>query len=795
VRIHAAYSHTVLSNAEAHALVGLPAEELLAPAQRLREEGKGRLVTFSPKVFIPLTKLCRDVCHYCTFAAPPRKGERAYMSADEVLDVSRAGVAAGCREALFTLGDKPERRYRAAREELAELGCETTIEYLVGMCRLVLEETGLLPHANPGVMTRDELTALREVTASQGIMLETASDRLSERGGPHFGSPDKRPAVRLETIRLAGELCIPFTTGILIGIGETRKERIDALIAIRDLNERYGHIKEVIVQNFRAKLGTKMVDAPEPSLDELLWTAAAARIVLGPEMNIQAPPNLSYDDFPRLLDAGINDWGGVSPVTIDHVNPEAPWPELERLVAATRAAGLELAARLPVYPEYVDSAWIDPKVMPRVLQAADSVGLAREGAWTPGADTPIPFVPRDALPVDTRDELGEEEIVRLFRARGGERDRVFAAGDRLRREVNGDTVTYVVTRNIQYTNVCYFKCGFCAFSKGKLAENLRGPAYLTPHYEIVRRVEEAWERGAVEVCLQGGIHPAFDGNYYLSVVRAIKDAVPGIHVHAFSALEIWQGATTLALPLDEYLSRLRDEGLSSLPGTAAEVLDDEVRRVICPDKVTTDQWLRVHGTAHGLGLGSNNTIMFGHVDGPLSWARHLLRVREQQQASGGFTEFIPLPFVHMEAPMYLKGLARRGPTFGEFLLMHAVGRLALHPWITNVQVSWVKAGPDGVAAALRAGVNDLGGTLMNESISRAAGASFGQEMPPERMEEMIRAAGRVPRQRTTLYGDPDPERVAASFGAAPLAEPLNPPVDTSGLRRPEILVRPGLAAA
>ncbi len=414
VRIHAAYSHTVFED--------LPLAELMERARSLREEGKGRLVTYSPKVFIPLTKLCRDVCHYCTFAAPPRKGERAYMSAEEVLDIARAGAAAGCREALFTLGDKPERRYRAAREELAELGCETTIEYLVRMCRLVLDETGLLPHANPGVMTRDELAALREVTASQGIMLETASDRLSERGGPHFGSPDKRPAVRLETLRLAGELRIPFTTGILIGIGETREERIDALLAIRELHERYGHIQEVIVQNFRAKAGTKMVDAPEPSLDELLWTAAAARLVLGPEMNIQAPPNLSYDDFPRLLDAGINDWGGVSPVTIDHVNPEAPWPELERLEAATRAAGLELAARLPVYPEYVDSAWIDPKVMPRVLQAADSVGLAREGAWTPGADVPIPFVPRDALPVDTRDELGEEEIVRLFqRPRRGAR--------------------------------------------------------------------------------------------------------------------------------------------------------------------------------------------------------------------------------------------------------------------------------------------------------------------------------------------------------------------------------------
>jgi FO synthase len=785
----------VLCRDDALALVDLPAAELLEPARELREQGHGRLVTYSPKVFIPLTKLCRDVCHYCTFAAPPRKGERAYMSADDVLAVARAGAAAGCREALFTLGDKPERRYRAARHELAELGCATTIEYLARMCRLVLDETGLLPHANPGVMTRDELALLREVTASQGIMLETAADRLSERGGPHFGSPDKRPAVRLETLRLAGELRIPFTTGILIGIGETRRERIDALLAIQDVHERYGHVQEVIVQNFRAKPGTKMAEHPEPSLEELLWTCAAARLLLGAGMSIQAPPNLSYQDFPRLLEAGINDWGGVSPVTVDHVNPEAPWPEIARLERATRAAGLELAARLPVYPSYVDSEWIDPDVMPNILQASDSLGLAREGEWTAGADLPLPFVPRDALPVDTRDELGEKEIVRLFSARGAERDRVFAAADRLRRETVGDDVTYVVTRNIQYTNVCYFRCGFCAFSKGKLAENLRGPAYLVPLEEIVRRTEEAWDRGAVEVCLQGGIHPAFDGDYYRSVVGVIREAVPGIHVHAFSALEIWQGAATLGLELDEYLALLREEGLGSLPGTAAEVLDDDVRRVICPDKVTTDQWLCVHDTAHRLGLASNNTIMFGHVDGPPHWARHLIRVREQQQRSGGFTEFVPLPFVHMEAPMYLKGRARRGPTFAEFLLMHAVGRLALHPWITNVQVSWVKAGPQGVQAALRCGVNDLGGTLMNESISRAAGAGFGQEMPPERMEAMIRAAGRVPRQRTTVYGEPEPDRVAASFGAAPLAEPHNPAVDTSGMRRPEILVRPGLAVA
>jgi FO synthase len=769
-------------------------EELCAEARALRDEGHGRLVTYSPKVFIPLTTLCRDVCHYCTFARPPRRGERAYMSIDEVLEIARAGAAAGCREALFTLGDKPELRYRVARDELAELGCSSTLEYLGGAAEAVLEETGLLPHLNPGVMSVADLAALRPVSASMGIMLETASDRLSARGGPHFGSPDKLPAVRLDTIRAAGEARVPFTTGILIGIGETRAERVEALLAIRELGEQHGHVQEVIVQNFRAKPGTRMADAPEPSLDELLWTIAVARILLGPRWHVQAPPNLSYDDFPRLLDAGIDDWGGISPVTIDHVNPEAPWPEVDRLRAATESRGLDLAPRLPVYPEWIDGEWIDPGVMPAVLRGSDALGLAREDAWSPGEDRPVPFVPCDVLPLETRDDLGYEEIVRLFRARGEERHRVLAAADRLRREVCGDEVSYVVTRNIQYTNVCYFRCGFCAFSKGKLAANLRGAPYLVPHEEIVRRCEEAWERGATEVCLQGGIHPAFTGDYYLSVVRVIREAVPWLHVHAFSALEIWQGAATLGLPLDLYLAELRDAGLGSLPGTAAEILDDEVRRVICPDKVTTDQWLEVHDTAHRVGLRSNVTMMFGHVDGPRSWARHLLRAREQQERSGGFTEFVPLPFVHMEAPMWLQGRARSGPTFGETLLVHAVARLALHPWITNIQVSWVKLGPDGVAAALQAGVNDLGGTLMNESISRAAGAAHGQEFAPEALEALIRANGRVPRQRTTLYGDAPAERVAVSYGAAPLAEPVNPPVKDAGLVAPPRLVRPGYAA-
>jgi FO synthase len=766
-----------------------------------------RLVTYSPKVFIPLTKLCRDVCHYCTFAQPPRKGERAYMSADEVLAVARAGARAGCHEALFTLGDKPELRYRAAREELAALGCETTIEYLARMCGLVLEETGLLPHVNPGVMTREELSTLRRVSASQGLMLETTSLRLAEKGGPHYGSPDKLPERRLETIRLAGELAIPFTTGILIGIGETREERVAALDEIAALHERYGHVQEVIVQNFRAKPGTKMADHPEPSLDDLLWTARTARELLPRSVRVQVPPNLSYDDFPCLLEAGIDDWGGVSPVTVDHVNPEAPWPEIERLRAATEAYGSELAARLPIYPDYVAELerWTDSHVAAFVRKKADAAGLARETHWAAGVETPVPplfngngrgpdtAVAAALAKVGDAAGLGEEDVVALFRARGADLRAVLTAADDLRRDVCGDTVSYVVTRNVNYTNVCYFRCGFCAFSKGKLAENLRGRPYLVPLEEIVRRAHEAWDRGAVEICLQGGIHPGFTGETYLDICHAIKSELRDLHVHAFSALEVWQGAATLGLPLPHYLERLRDVGLASLPGTAAEILDDEVRRVICPDKVTTAQWLEVHDTAHRLGLRSTTTIMFGSVEGPRSWARHLLALRGQQQRTGGFTEFVPLPFVHMEAPIYLKGLARPGPTFREAVLMHAVARLVLHPWITNIQASWVKMGPAGAQACLEAGANDLGGTLMNESISRAAGASHGQEMPPERMEETIRALGRTPHQRTTLYGSPDAERTQASFGAPPLREPLNPSVNDAGLKRPPRLVRPGLA--
>ncbi|HEX7038256.1 MAG TPA: 5-amino-6-(D-ribitylamino)uracil--L-tyrosine 4-hydroxyphenyl transferase CofH [Pseudomonadales bacterium] len=786
---------------------------LAALAARIRDRGFGNGVTYSRKVFIPLTHLCRDVCHYCTFAQVPRKLKAPYLTVDEVLEIARHGAALGCKEALFTLGEKPELRYKAAREALAEMGFESTLDYLRHVAERVLKETGLLPHLNPGTMTADELAHLRPVSPSMGIMLESLSDRLCEKGMPHYGSPDKVPAVRLATLERAGEARIPFTTGILIGIGETRLERVESLLAIRDVHARHGHIQEIIVQNFRAKPDTRMAHAPEPDLDELLWTIAIARIVFGSRMSVQAPPNLSPGVLPQIVAAGIDDWGGVSPLTPDFVNPEAPWPHLDELARETEAAGKHLHERLTIYPRFVREldTWVDPALHERILELVDAEGAARTDDWCPGAEVAPPAAVLDAITRPPRrvsedltrildraaagEDLGEAELVRLFAARGDDFAAVVQAADRLRAQVNGDVVSYVVNRNINYTNICYFKCQFCAFSKGKLSENLRGRPYDLSDEEIQRRTREAWDRGATEVCMQGGIHPEYTGEKYVSILRAVKAAVPEMHVHAFSPLEVWQGAATSNLDLPTYLERLKEAGLGTLPGTAAEILDDEVRAIICPDKINTEQWLSVMEAAHRAGFRTTATIMYGHVERTEHWARHLLRIRELQKRTGGFTEFVPLPFIHMEAPMYLKGKARKGPTFREAVLMHAVARLALHPYITNIQASWVKMGHEGVKACLNAGCNDLGGTLMNESISRAAGTTHGQETSPQQMQEMIRAAGRTPRQRTTLYGDASPERIEAGLAAGELSEIVNTPARKYERKRGGPLLRPGLIQA
>ena len=761
---------------------------LAARACEIRDRRHAGIVTYSRKVFIPLTHLCRDVCHYCTFATVPRKVQAPYLSIEKVLEICRQGAELGCQEALFTLGEKPELRYKAAREALAETGFESTLHYLAEAARVVLKETGLLPHINAGNMSAEEIAMLRPVSASMGIMLESASPRLCEPGMPHYGSPDKVPAVRLETMELAGRAAVPFTTGILIGIGETRRERIESLLAIRAVHERHGHIQEVIVQNFRAKPDTKMARAPEPDPEELIWTIAVARLIFGPDMNIQAPPNLSPGALEQLVAAGINDWGGVSPVTPDHVNPEAPWPHLDELAAQTRSAGSFLEQRLTIYPEYVRNPeiWLDEKVRPAVLRHADAEGFAKRDHWSSGHPGNLPELEpallrerpeRDAVSAEIRrivdhciegQEPTREQVVQLFSARGHDFSYVAQSADRLRREVAGDEVSYVVNRNINYTNVCYFRCQFCAFSKGKMSESLRGRPYDISAQELARRAREAWLRGASEVCMQGGIHPDYTGRTYLDILTTVRSAAPHIHVHAFSPLEVWQGAETLGIGLKEFLRELKSAGLGTLPGTAAEILHDDVRQIICADKINTAQWLEVMATAHEVGLRSTATIMFGHVDAPEHWAAHLLAVRELQGRTGGFTEFVPLPYVAQEAPMYLKGRSRAGPSFREALLMHAVPRLVLNGRIANIQASWVKLGREGVLLALAAGANDLGGSLMNESITRAAGAEHGQEWPPAAIDAAIRGIGRIPRMRTTLYEDARPEQAQRAYAAPEL---------------------------
>ena len=743
--------------------------DLMQKAREIRGDDS-KIITYSKKVFIPLTELCRDVCHYCTFAKAPKKLDSPYLEPEKVLSIAEQGKAQYVKEALFTLGEKPEMRYQVAKDHLEKLGFKTTIEYLGAMSKLVYEETGLLPHLNPGNMTLEEMEKLRECSVSMGIMLESSSERLCQKGGPHYGSPDKDPMARLETLKNAGKLRIPITTGILIGIGETIEERIQSLLDIRKLHQDYGHIQEVIIQNFIPKENTRMKKHSPASKEDLLWTLSAARIIFGKKMNIQCPPNLNSDYLDQILDCGINDWGGISPITIDHVNPESPWPQIEQLEKITNNKGMELVERLAIYPEYIeDQSWYDKNLHSGILELSDSSRYGRHDQWRCGESLSIPASGKHDLWVNKKSgdvsheikkildksihgfDLDHGEITKLFHTRGDDYHLVLNHADRLRQKINGDEVTYVITRNINYTNICKYSCHFCAFSKGKTKENLRGKPYLINNDEVADRASEAWSKGAHEVCLQGGIHPHYDGYTYIDICKAIKERVPEIHIHAFSPLEVTHGASSLGLPIDEYLQKLKEAGLSTMPGTAAEILDDAVRENICPDKLTSEEWINVIKTAHRVGIKTTSTIMFGHTEKPADWSTHLIKLRDLQKETGGITEFIPLPYVSMESPMYKRGNSRPGPTFNEVLLMHAVSRIALNPHIKNIQASWVKLGKEGALSCLNAGVNDMGGTLMNESISRAAGSIHGQEFEANRMEEFIINSERRPQLRNTIY--------------------------------------------
>ncbi len=803
-----------ISTDEATALLaarGEALDALLGIASALRDLGHGKTITFSPKVFIPLTMLCRDHCHYCTFAKPPARIEKPYLTPEDVVAIADAGRRAGCKEALFTLGDRPEERYPEAREWLAERGFASTLDYLRAVCIKVIEETGLLPHLNPGVMSWEEMARLKHVSASMGLMLEQASERLTEKGMPHYGSPDKVPAVRLRTIEDAGRLSIPFTTGILIGIGETARERAESLFALRDLERRYRHIQEVIVQNFRAKPGTRMQARPEPETEEFLAVIATARVVLGPRVSVQAPPNLSDPGYPRLLDAGINDWGGVSPVTPDHVNPERPWPKLEALRARTEERGFTLRERLCIYPEYVlrPDPFIAGKMQGPVAALAGGAGYpnGREARPIPWQDPDVQWKPRetaltfakgphaglrpDALEVygdfeqleatwewarerisperlgaevkralaraaDGR-PISDEQALALFRAEGAALDALAGVADDLRRDAVGDEVTYVVNRNINFTNVCYTGCRFCAFAQREADPE----AYTLRLSEVADRAEEAWRYGATEVCMQGGLHPDLPGEFYFRLLDAVKGRVPDIHIHAFSPMEVLNGSTRLGISYREFLEECGRRGLGSIPGTAAEILDDDVRWVLTKGKLPADAWEEIVKTAHSLGIPSSSTIMYGHVDAPPHWVAHLRRLARIQEESGGFTEFVPLPFVHQNSPIYLAGKARPGPTHEENRRMHAIARILLHGRVPNVQVSWVKLGMEASQVMLRGGANDIGGTLMEETISRMAGAEWGIRKEPEELREAIAAIGRLPVERTTTYGRATSRAVAA----------------------------------
>ena len=803
-------------------------DALVKLANEKREKYFGNVVTFSPKVFVPLTFACRDKCGYCTFVKEPeeedkeeKKRKNIFMTEEEVLSVAREGKKSGATECLFTLGDRPEAKYPAAKRELEEkLGCASTVEYVAKCAKRVLEETGLLPHVNCGVLTVEELKLLKKVSASQGLMVETTSERLMEPDMAHFECESKRPSVRLNTLRNAGKAKVPFTSGILVGIGETAEERVKSLLEIRKLAEEEDGgdcIGEIIVQNFRAKEDTRMKDDRESTLDELVRAVALARLCFDGKVTIQVPPNLTpgeevEEGWRALLNAGINDWGGISPgVTPDFVSPECEWPALKTLSAVCREEGRSLVPRLAAHPRFIGekmNAWIDEEVAPHVRVLSDAGGFGRGMHWSPGSEEHASGMSSDngdgisvanLVSVNGAVEPGSssrnsrdnnnsnndrnsssrnkinraiekcmattatvEDVALLFEARGDDFDFVCSKADALRQEQCGDIVSYVINRNINYTNVCEFTCHFCAFSKGKFGEEAtRDKPYCLDSEEIARRTKEAWDKGATEVCMQGGIHPDFTGESYLDFLKAAKTGAPNMHVHAFSPLEIHHGATSLNVPIKDYLKMLKDAGLGSLPGTAAEVLDDVVRQEICPDKLNSEEWLSVVKSAHQVGIKTTSTIMFGHVDSEthVSWSKHLLALRELHRETNGITEFVPLPFVHFKAPIYEKGRARKGPTMRECVLMHAIGRLVLGPiGIKNIQASWPKMGPSFASNLLFAGCNDVGGVLMNESITRAAGSTFGQEFNVVEMEALITRAGRVPRLRNTLYENANEER-------------------------------------
>ncbi|MCS0635870.1 bifunctional FO biosynthesis protein CofGH [Streptomyces sp. LP05-1] len=813
--------------------------DLTASAARVRDAGlaaAGRpgVITYSKSVFIPLTRLCRDRCHYCTFVTVPGKLRRAghgmFMSPDEVLDIARRGAELGCKEALITLGDKPEDRWPEAREWLDAHGYDDTLAYVRAMSVRILEETGLLPHLNPGVLSWTDFQRLKPVAPSMGMMLETTAERLwSEPGGPHHGSPDKEPAVRLRVLEDAGRSSVPFTSGLLIGIGETYEERADSLFALRRVARAYHGIQELIIQNFRAKPDTAMRGMPDAELDDLVATVAVARHIMGPSGCIQAPPNLVDEEYGRLIGAGIDDWGGVSPLTPDHVNPERPWPEIDLLAERSAAEGFRLAERLCVYPEFVTRGepWLDPRVLPHVRALADpETGLARPDArpgglpwqepdegFTPSGRTDLHrtidtegrthdrradfdavygdwaalreaaapgMVPeridtdvRGALAVAADDptRLTDAEALALLHADGPALDALCRVADDLRKSVVGEDVTYIVTRNINFTNVCYTGCRFCAFAQRRTDAD----AYTLSLDQVADRAAQAWEVGAVEVCMQGGIHPDLPGTAYFDIARAVKARVPGIHVHAFSPMEVVNGASRTGLSIREWLTAAQEAGLDSIPGTAAEILDDEVRWILTKGKLPAATWTEVIRTAHQVGLRSSSTMMYGHVDQPRHWLGHFRTLAALQQETGGFTEFVTLPFIHTNAPVYLAGIARPGPTTRDNRAVTAMARLLLHPHITNIQTSWVKLGAEGAAEMLRSGANDLGGTLMEETISRMAGSSYGSYKSVRDLTAIAAAAGRPARPRTTLYGEVPEERrraATASDGHLPRLLPV-----------------------